>query len=115
MPGPATLADQASKAVRALNHATPDDLDSPADVDAVVAGLKAMAQQLPPLFSQLSGWLERELQAERVAHDSGTQVDAWEAVDGVIDALNRASADAAILAEALGTAHYSAFLLKAAA
>jgi hypothetical protein len=86
--------------VRALNHATPGDLDFPADAGAVVAGLKVMAQQLPQLFGQLSDWLERECEAGRVAHDSDTQDDACEAVDGVIDALSRASADAATLAEA---------------
>jgi hypothetical protein len=77
-----------------------------------VAGLKVMAWRLPQLFGQLSGWLERESQAGRVAHDSGTQHDAREAVAGVIDALTRAIADAATLAEALDTAHHSAAALK---
>ena len=102
------VADQAAEAIRALSYLTlPADgapgLEYPSDVYDVVANLKIAAQRMPQLFGQLSDWLSREYEADRVGHDSGQDPVRW--LIEVNDALAAAAAAARRLEDALGRAH----------
>ncbi|HZC51169.1 MAG TPA: hypothetical protein VE441_01540 [Mycobacterium sp.] len=68
------LADDASEAVRALNHAThPADwcpgLLAPADAHHVLGALHELAYRLPQLFAQISAFLQRLLQHDVITID----------------------------------------------
>jgi hypothetical protein len=70
------IAVNASEAVRALTHATlPDDdcpgLGSPADAYELIGVLAELAGRLPQLLDQISAFLQRQLQLDRVAVDDG--------------------------------------------
>jgi hypothetical protein len=70
------IADDASEAIRALNHAThPADLcpglQYPADAYHVLGSLHELAYRLPQLFAQISTFLQRQLQHDLVAVDGG--------------------------------------------
>lgn len=68
---PAGAAQAAAEAVRDLNRATLfGGYEWPADVDAVLAALTTLAQRLPQAIGQGAGWLGREHDAGRVAHDT---------------------------------------------
>jgi hypothetical protein len=70
------IADLASEAIRALNHATLyadgcPGLEYPSDAYQLVGAMHQLATRLPQLFEQLSAYLQRELQHERIAIDCG--------------------------------------------
>lgn len=70
------IADLASEAIRALNHATLSadgcpGLDYPSDAYHLIGALHQLTGRLPQLFGQLSAYLQRELQHDRVAVDGG--------------------------------------------
>jgi hypothetical protein len=68
---PSGAAQAAAEAVRDLNRATLfGGYEWPGDVDAVVVALATLAQRLPQALGQAAGWLEREHDAGRVAHDT---------------------------------------------
>ena len=74
------LADDASEAIRALNHAThPADwcpgLLHPADAYAVLGALHELVYRLPQLFAHISAFLQRLLQHDVIAIDGGDYVD----------------------------------------
>lgn len=71
-----TLANQAAQSIRLLNHATMPwgdhtGLRSPVDAYDVVASLAQMASMLPQLMDQLSAYLIRQLEHERIEIDGG--------------------------------------------
>jgi len=111
-PEPGTLADLAAESIRTLNHLTPEALEYPGDLYAVIASLKLLSQRLPQLLGQLSGWLDHQHTAGRIAHD--TRQDAEPYVQDVTSSLAQAAADAAALADALNVAHNACSGLKAA-
>lgn len=70
------IADDASEAIRALNHATlPADgcpgLQYPSDAYVLLGALAQLAQRLPQLLEQISAFLQRELQLDLVTVDGG--------------------------------------------
>lgn len=74
------LADDASDAIRALNHAThPADrcpgLQHPADAYDLLATLHELATRLPQLFAQISAFLLRQLQDDVITIDGGEHAD----------------------------------------
>lgn len=79
-----------------------DELEHPADVRRVVAGLCLAASRMPPLLGQLAAFLEVENVRGTVAGLDGD--DATAEVRTVSDALHRASLDAEAMAAALETA-----------
>jgi len=64
-----TVADALAECVRVLNHATRSDdaIGYPGAVYQVLGALYTATGRLPQLLSQLSGWLERETEAGRLA------------------------------------------------
>lgn len=71
IPTRAELADMASEAIRALNHATfvPGDLPVP-DAYRVVGGLSEMTARLPQLLEQLSRNLQARVELDGLRLDS---------------------------------------------
>ncbi|MDT7548071.1 MAG: hypothetical protein QOE84_465 [Actinomycetota bacterium] len=70
------LADDASEAIRALNHAThPADccprLRYPADAYDLLAALHELAARLPQLLAHISAFLQQQLQHDIIAIDGG--------------------------------------------
>jgi hypothetical protein len=70
------LADQASDAIRALNHATFPAagfpcLQYPSDAYVLLGSIAELAARLPQLFMQVSAFLQRQLQQDFVAIDDG--------------------------------------------
>lgn len=105
------LANQASEAIRVLNHATlPANgcpgLSSPSDAYRMVGTLAELASRMPQLLEQVSAFLQRQLQLDRVAVDHGAFAgDPFGAICTASDALERcATADARRLAKALDVA-----------
>jgi hypothetical protein len=71
-----SIADQASDAVRALNHAThPADgfpgLELPADAYYLLGHLHQVATRLPQLLMQISAFLQVQLQHDVIVVDDG--------------------------------------------
>lgn len=70
------IADSASEAIRALNHATlPADgftgLEHPSDVYHLLGAVHQLAIRLPQLLTQASAFLQRQLQYDAIAVDDG--------------------------------------------
>ena len=66
------LADQATHAIRQLNHRTrpaTGELADPCDASDVIAALAAMTWMLPQLLGQLTHWLTHEHHADRLSVD----------------------------------------------
>jgi len=68
-----TLARVAAEAVRGLNWATRRDagLDQPSVAYDVIGALSLAASRLPQLLTQITGYLDRALDAGRLGHDQG--------------------------------------------
>lgn len=104
------LANVIRDAVRALNHATQPmnrypGLEFPLDVYEVLGALTPGAHGLTQLFDQLGDWLERELQAGRIAINYGKyHGDPVGAVSDAMDALQDAVAAAGQLHDAVNRA-----------
>jgi hypothetical protein len=69
----------AAQAVRALNHATlwvndTDGYQQPADVDAAVAELAALAGMLPQALDQAGEWILRRYENGQIGHDADGSV-----------------------------------------
>ncbi len=114
---PREVADSAADAVRTLIYLTgagsgPAALQYPGELYDVIASLEIAAYRLPQLFAQLSRWLEQQVAAGRVAHDSGA--DPGDYVARLTQALTLASNAATMLGEQLNAAHSSCSGLKAA-
>jgi ABC-type transporter Mla subunit MlaD len=95
----------AAEAVRNINHLTPvvGGYAWPADVDAVVAWLEALAERLPQTLQQAAGWLDAAERAGRLRDDKG---EAPVVVVAAIDAhLDYARTAAEHLRRALHDAH----------
>jgi pantothenate kinase len=110
----ADMADQASEAIRALNHATifGDDL-AVTDVYDTLAALSALSQRLPQTFSQMSDVLEAHLAAGRLGVDDiGVYRHASSAVSAARTALAAAAAAAEAMDRAVHDAHQAAARLK---
>lgn len=106
---------QVAEGVQLLTRLTcgpADELEHPADVRNVVAGLWTGVSQMPPLLGQLAAFLEVENVRGTVARQDGA--DASAAVHAVSDALHRAGLDAEAMAAALETARTSCEQLTAA-
>jgi hypothetical protein len=105
-----TLADQASEAIRALNHATLaadgyPALRSPADAYQLLGALSQMAGRIPQLLAQISAFLQRQLQLDVVSVDGGDfSGDQLAAIGTASHALNQAARAACGLAAAIDTA-----------
>lgn len=106
------LAEIIAEAVRVLNHATrdPDAITEPATLYAITASLATLADRLPQLCDQLTGWLDREVAVERLAHDHGQPVQA--AADPARSGLTAAAGLAGGLSLAFGAAQAAAAHLK---
>ena len=106
------LAEISAEAVRVLNHATrdPGAITEPATLYAITASLAALADRLPQLCDQLTGWLDREVAAGRLAHDHGQPVQA--AADPARSGLTAAAGLAGGLGLAFGAAQAAAAHLK---
>jgi hypothetical protein len=66
------LADQATDAIRLLNHHTrpaTGDLAEPGDTAEIIAAIASMTGMLPQLLGQLARWLEHQHQAGRLRVD----------------------------------------------
>jgi hypothetical protein len=104
---PAELADAAAEAVRSANHATLTGpalgWEFPSDAYDVIGHLLALVQRLPQLLQQTGAHVQRLADTGHVRSDYGGNGVAE--VVAVLDALGRASADAAAMAAALDTAH----------
>lgn len=68
-----TLARTAAEAIRGLNRITRCDagLDQPSVAYDVIGALSLAASRLPQLITQITGYLDRALQAGRLGHDLG--------------------------------------------
>lgn len=106
-----TLADQASEAIRALNHATlPADgylgLRHPSDAYYLLGALHQLASRLPQLFEQISAFLQRQLQLDVITVKDGEFADdALGAVGTACHELeDKAMAAAVVLANAIDDA-----------
>lgn len=103
---PSEVAAAIAEDVRTLNYQTragASELENPSDLYDVVAELRMAAQRMPQLFGQMATWLTMQHEAGRVGHANGA--DTGEYVRAVVDALGRASEDAATLTAALESAH----------
>ena len=107
-----SIANDASEAIRALNHATlPADgypgLEYPADVHDLLGAMNGLASRMPQLLGQVSTYLKRELQHGAISVDDGPFAgDPDAAVRQVSDELDhRATRAARNLAAAIGVAH----------
>ena len=69
----AALARAAAEAIRGLNHATRCDagLGQPSAAYDVIGALSLAASRLGQLLTQITGYLDRSLQAGRLGHDLG--------------------------------------------
>ena len=106
------LAQITAEAVRVLNHATrdPGAITEPATTYAVTANLAAAVYALPQLCGQLTGWLDREAGAGRLACDDNRPVQT--AAGAVRSRLRTAAVLAAELGAALAAAQAVASHLK---
>jgi hypothetical protein len=71
--GAVALARAAAEAIRGLNHATRCDagLGQPPAAYDVIGALSLAASRLGQLLTQITGYLDRSLQAGRPGHDLG--------------------------------------------
>ena len=71
--GAVALARAAAEAIRGLNHATRCDagLGQPPAAYDVIGALSLAASRLGQLLTQITGYLDRSLQAGRLGHDLG--------------------------------------------
>lgn len=106
-----TMADDASEAIRALNHATlPADgypaLGYSSDAYYLLGALAELARRLPQLLEQISAFLQRQLQLDLVMVDGGEFAgDPLAAIGTACHELeDRARHSARCLADALGAA-----------
>ena len=66
------LARASAEAIRGLNHATCDaGLGQPSAAYDVIGALSLAASRLGQLLTQITGYLDRSLQAGRLGHDLG--------------------------------------------
>ena len=105
------IADDASEAIRALNHAThPADaapgLQCPFDAYRMLAALRELADRLPQLLTQIAGFLALQLQHDLISIDGGEHDgDPLAALGSACYHLEQQAAPAAVrLARALDTA-----------
>ena len=98
------LARAAAEAIRGLNHATRCDagLGQPSAAYDVIGALSLAASRLGQLLTQITGYLDRSLQAGRLGHDRGE--DPAMAVEGAVIFLDDARLSAAALAGDLDAA-----------
>jgi hypothetical protein len=104
-----------AEAVRTLQRLTlgpADELQGPADVADVIAGLSLAMSLMPVLLGQLAAFLEVEHVRGAVSHRQGTG--AAEAVRAVSDDLHRAGLDAEAMAVALDSAREACAELETA-
>lgn len=105
-------AEQASHAVRVLNHRTRPavgELTDPAEAAEVLAWLAALAGMLPQLLDQLAHWLLDHQAAGRLRVDSYAPLpDAGQAVHATAGALGHAVECVRRAGHALDTAHQHA-------
>lgn len=106
------LADAASEAIRALNHATlPGNgflaLCYPCDAYDMLDALQQLAGRLPQLLAQISVFLRRQLQHDVIAIDGGEhRGDPLAAIATATSELEQGAVVAALrLAACLGAAH----------
>jgi hypothetical protein len=109
----------AAEAIRYVNHATrggPDAvaLESPADVDAVLADLEILALRLPQLLGQIGGWLVAECRAGRLQIDSGSWASSASIEAMAVAAVRQYLTEASSHAEALGEVLHEARQVTAA-
>ena len=95
------LACTAAEAIRGLNWATGCDagLGQPAVAYDILGALALAASRLPQLLTQVAGYLDRALAADRLGHDLGE--DPSLAVDAAAVFLDDARGSAAALASDL--------------
>jgi hypothetical protein len=106
------LAEITAEAIRVLNHATrdPGAITEPATLYAVIANLAAAVYALPQLCGQLTGWLDREAPAGRLACNDDRPLQT--AVGAARSRLRTAAVLAAELGAALAAAQAVAGHLK---
>jgi hypothetical protein len=109
--GARALADEASEAIRALNHATlPADgapaLSYPADAYYLLGTLQQLAGRLSQLLEQIFAFLQRQLQLDAITINDGEFAgDSLGAIGTASDELqNRGTRAARVLASAIGAA-----------
>ncbi len=99
------LARAAAEAIRGLNHATRcgAGLGQPSAAYDVIGALSLAASRLGQLLTQITGYLDRSLQAGRLGHDLGQ--DPAPDINGAGAFLGDARRSAAALAGDLSQAH----------
>ena len=106
------LARAAAEAIRGLNHATRCDagLGQPSAAYDVIGALSLAASRLGQLLTQITGYLDRSLQAGRLGHDLGE--DPAEAIGAAAVFLGGARTSAAALAGDLDAARQQLALIN---
>jgi len=106
------LARAAAEAIRGLNHATRCDagLGQPSAAYDVIGALSLAASRLGQLLTQITGYLDRSLQAGRLGHDLGE--DPALDINGAGVFLGDARLSAAALAGDLGAAQQQLALVN---
>lgn len=111
------LADNATDAIRQLNHRTQpatSELADPCDAADIIAALAAMTWTLPQLLGQLAHWLQHEHHADRLRVDNLAPLsDPDQTVHTLTRSLQHASQALRRTAEELDTAHQHAAHLAA--
>jgi len=107
-----TLARTAAEAIRGLNWLTgcQAGLSQPSAAYDVIGALALAASRLHQALAQITGWLDRALEAGRLGHDLGE--DPAEAIDAAGIFLGDAGRSAAALAEDLGQAQQQLALIN---
>lgn len=102
---PAQLADDAAEAVRSLNHVTIalDGYNDPADINATVARIEALAYMLPQALTQTARTLQEMDQQPGIRIDSGA--DSAEKVAEAVLEMQRAQQAFQAAGEALSRAN----------
>jgi len=106
------LARTAAEAIRGLNWLTGCEagLGQPSAAYDVIGALALAASRLHQALAQITGWLDRALEAGRLGHDLGE--DPAEAIDAAGMFLGDAGLSAAALAEDLGQAQQQLALIN---
>ena len=106
------LARTAAEAIRGLNHLTGHDAGpgQPSAACDITGALALAASRLNQALAQITGWLDRALEAGRLGHDLGE--DPAEAIDAAGIFLGDAGLSAAALAGDLGQAQQQLALIN---